>query len=197
MCKDLKIIFSHVIFWIVLLGFPTLKTFPFLSPQNIFAQESREYVLKAGIIYNFTKFIKWPKEVAKGIESDGLNLCVIGQDPFGKILDQLGQKVRSKNKKIFIKRFQSSQDASSCHILFISLSEKVRLEQILDQVNRLPILLIGDTPGYAYRGVGINFYIEENKNRFEINLEAVEKKGIRISSELLNLAKIVNGREPR
>ena len=185
----------HLVVWVVLFGVPTLKTFPFLGPQNIFAQEPREYVLKAGFIYNFTKFIKWPKAVAKGIESDGLNLCVIGKDPFGKVLDHLGQQAQSIGEKIFIKRFQSSQDATSCHFLFISGSEKVQLKLILDKLDGLSILLIGDTPGYAHRGVGINFYIEGNKNRFEINQEAVEKRGIKISSELLNLAKIVRKRD--
>ncbi len=195
MCQGFIKFLFHLVFWVVLLGFPTLKTFPFLGPQNIFAQESREYVLKAGFIYNFTKFIKWPKEVAKGIESDGLNLCVIGKDPFGTILDQLGQQAQSKGEKIFIKRFQSSQDATSCHILFISGSEKVQLKLILDKIDGLSILLIGDTPGYAHRGVGINFYIEGNKTRFEINQKAVEKRGIILSSELLNLAKIVRKRD--
>ncbi len=197
MCKDLKIIFFSAVFLVVLLGVPTMKTFLFLGPQNIFAQESREYVIKTGFIFNFTKFIKWPEEVAKRIESDGLNLCVIGQDPFGTLLDRLGHKIRSKSEKFFIKRLQPSQNATTCHILFISGSEKTRLKQILDKIEGLPILLIGDTPQYAQRGVGINFYIEENKTRFEINQNAVKKRGIRISSELLHLARIVDGREPR
>lgn len=197
MRKDLKIIFSHQVFWVVLFWIPTLSTFPFLGPQNVFAQESREYLLKASFIYNFTKFIKWPEEVAKEIESDGLNLCVIGKDPFGNLLEQLGQKIRSKGEKISIQRFQLSQKATSCHILFISGSKKAQLTQLLDKIEGLPILLIGDTPQYAQRGVGINFYIEDNKTRFEINQRAVERRGIKISSQLLNLAKIVDGEEPR
>lgn len=197
MFKDLKTILSHLVFWIVLLGLPIQKTSPLLGPQNVFAQESREYVLKAGFIYNFTKFIKWPEKIANEIAIDGLNLCVIGKDPFGKILTQLSQKAQSKGEKISIRRFQSSQEAPSCHILFISGSEEFQLERILDKIEGLPILLIGDTPQYAQRGVGINFYIERNKTRFEINQKAVDRRGIKISSELLNLAKIVEGREPK
>lgn len=197
MFKGINWFLFHLVFWVVLLGLPFLKTAPFLGPQNAYAQESREYVLKAGFIYNFTKFIKWPNEVSQAIESDGLNLCVIGKDPFGKILDQLSQRSLSKGEKIFIKRFQSSQDAKSCHILFISGSEKVQLSLILDKIDGLPILLIGDTPQYAERGVGINFFVGGNKIRFEINQKAVERRGIKISSELLNLAMIVEGREPR
>ena len=194
---DLKVIFPHLVFWVVIFGAPTLKTSLYLGPHNAFAQDSREYVLKAGFIYNFTKFIKWPEEVAKGIENDGLNLCVIGKDPFGKILDQLGQKVGSNSEKISIKRLQLSQNATSCHILFISGSEKSKLKQLLDKIEGLPILLIGDTPQYAQRGVGINFYIDDNKTRFEINRKAVEKRGINISSALLNLARIIDERELR
>lgn len=197
MFKDLKTILSHLVFWVVLLGLPVQKISPLLGPQNVFAQESREYVLKAGFIYNFTKFIKWPEKIANEIAIDGLNLCVIGKDPFGRILTQLSQKAHSKGKKISIRRFQSSQEAPSCHILFISGSEKFQLQRILDKIEGLPILLIGDTPQYAQRGVGINFYIERNKTRFEINQKAVDRRGIKISSELLNLARIVEGKEPK
>jgi hypothetical protein len=55
------------------------------------------------------------------------------------------------------------------------------------------VLTVSDERGFAQQGVGINFYTEEDKVRFEINQDAVNRSGLRISSKLLSLAKIVRG----
>jgi len=164
-----------------------------LAPSNAFPQnaDSREYILKAGFIYSFTKFIQWPTETQKTIEQDGLVFCLAGKDPFGNTLDNLSQGLRKKGKVLSIALNPGKESLSSCHILFVSGSENNRVEDWSLDARNLPILLIGDTPGYAQRGVGINFYIEGNKIRFEINSKAIERRGIRVSSELLNLARIV------
>ena len=81
---------------------------------------------------------------------------------------------------------------SACHIVYVSKSEEDNLDEILMMAQNKPILLIGDTAGYAKRGIGINFIILNNRIFFEINREAVERSKVEISSELLNLAIIVN-----
>lgn len=158
------------------------------------SQDTREYALKAGYIYNLTTFIHWPKEVNRQINDSGLTFCVAGENPFGTILGLLKEKLQAKGKKILIKYRVSSKEMPECHVLFINRSENKYLEQILTQVEGYPVLVVSDTPRFAERGVGINLYIQGNRVRFEINVEAIDRSGLRVSSGLLNLAKIVSGR---
>ncbi len=165
-----------------------------VSHSSVADQESHEYVLKAGFIYNFTKFIQWPGKANQEINQKGMILCLAGEDPFGEVLEQLAQKLRLKSKDLVVRPRVALEEMSGCHILFVGPSEQYRLGQILDRVKNYPVLVIGDTPGYAKKGVGINFVVRKNKIRFEINREAVEQAGLRVSAELLNLATIVQGR---
>ncbi len=167
-------------------------------PHSLAASlDSREYVLKAGYIYNFTKFIKWPEEANRKINNRGLNFCLVGEDPFGNILDRLAKKLKKRNRALVVTPQVSIEDMPQCHILFVSQSEKYKVNQILLRVREYPVLVIGDTPGFAKQGVSINFFLQKNKIRFEINQEALKRSGLVVSSELLNLAKIVVGRKMR
>ena len=159
--------------------------------------DSREYRLKAAYIYNFTKFIKWPEGANRQINDRGLNFCVAGEDPFGKILDKIAKKLKKKNRALLVTPQVSIKDMRQCHILFVDESEKPNVNQILLRVREYPVLVIGDTPGFAEKGVSINFFLQNNKLRFEINREALKKSGLVVSSELLNLARIVTGRKMR
>jgi len=85
--------------------------------------------------------------------------------------------------------------------LFVSSSEKEHIESVIDAMKGLPILTIGDAPGFAKRGGIINFMLEDNKVRFEVNVEAAKHADLTISSRLLTLARIVqqaaaDGRKP-
>jgi hypothetical protein len=156
---------------------------------DIHAQDQKpgEYQVKAAFLYNIAKFVQWP-----GIEADEfLTLGILGEDPFGGILDELQGK-RVQGKKIAVKRFKSYKNLRKIHMLFISSNEKENLSQILQAIKGSEILLIGDTEGFAQKGVSINFFLDQQKVRFEINVDAASRAGLKISSNLLKLAKIVH-----
>ncbi|MBI4710040.1 MAG: YfiR family protein [Nitrospirae bacterium] len=138
-------------------------------------------------MYNFAKFIEWPADAGAS-----MNLCVYGEDPFGPALDSINDKL-VRDKKVVVKRIKYPQQLKPCQIIFISASEKEHLPQILDAVENLSILTVGDTNGFAHQGVVINFFIEDEKVRFEINPKAAEDAGLKISSKLLKLGRIVKG----
>jgi len=100
-----------------------------------------------------------------------------------------GKQVRGRT--ININRINSVKSLMNCHILFISSSEKGYIQEIIRSIKGLNILTIGDTKGFARQGVVINFYTEEQKVRFEINLDAAKRANLTISSRLLSLSKIV------
>jgi hypothetical protein len=162
-----------------------------ISPANAQKKIYGEYEVKAAFIYNFLKFIEWPE----GSFSDGtINLCILGDDPFGTVINPVEGDFK-KDKKIVIKRYNKPTGIEGCHVLFICRSEKRHLSEILNSIKGMKVLTISDTEGFAKQGVVINFYIEEDKVRFEINKDAADKAGLKISSRLLNLARIIHGEE--
>lgn len=150
-----------------------------------------EYEVKAAFIYNIAKFVSWPSY--QETSTEGLTLCILGNDPFGKALDVIRGK-RSGTKIWEIRYLRVVDKLLTCRILFIAASEAERAEEILDSLDGKPVLTIGDSDGFAARGGIINFFIEDRKVRFEINIDAAHRSSLNISSQLLKLAKIVRER---
>jgi len=117
-----------------------------------------------------------------------LKICVLGDDPFGKSLRSVaGEQVGSH--KLTVTQTEALARPAGCQVLFISRSEREKLPQILTAVGDAPVLTVGDTNGFADRGVIINFVLEGSKVRFEINTDSADRAWIKISSKLLQLAK--------
>ncbi len=150
---------------------------------------SREYLMKAAYLYNFAKFVDWPAGVFLN-KNAPITLCILGKDPFGSALKTITGKNVGK-RKLVIQHLTRLESLKQCHILFISTSEEKRLPQILSSINGKPILTISEIKGFTQCGGIINFITIENI-RFEINEDAAHQAGLRISSELLKLAKSVN-----
>ena len=152
---------------------------------------SVEYQVKAALIYNFAKFIDWPADAAAG---DTLVIGVLGQDPFGPALEALQRKT-VKDKPIRVKRFAALDALERCHILFISSSEADHLPEILAAISGDSVLTVGETESFAEAGGVIRLVNRRTKVRFQINVRAGESSGLRISSQLLRLAEIVDGHQ--
>lgn len=162
-----------------------------ISVAHSNAQDTKrgEYEVKAAFIYNFLKFIEWPDKVFTD-NPFTMNLCIVGENPFGNAINSYqGDKV--SNRTIAIKKSESLQDIRNCHVVFISRSEKDRIQQIMKALRGSNILSIGDTDTFEKQGVIINFSIVENKVRFNINVNAARQSGLRISSKLLKLSRAV------
>lgn len=164
-----------------------------IRPSDIYAQESKpgEYEVKAVFLYNFVKFVEWPDD--KDTRTGRIvNICILGEDPFGNAFDFI-QDETIDNRKLAVKRVRTHHHIDDCQVLFISSSEKENITHILRTVKGSNILTVGDTNGFAQKGVIINFYIEQNKVRFEINLDSLRRSGLSVSSKVMHLAKIIQG----
>ncbi|MDH5762621.1 MAG: YfiR family protein [Nitrospinota bacterium] len=160
----------------------------YILPQHsAFAENGLEHSIKASLILKFSSFITWPAEGDPAPDSRHLVFCISGKDNFGDIFD-LAKEENIINVNLTVKRLGNSNDFKSCNILYLSSLEKPRIQFILNQVKDLSILVIGESPGLADLGVGINFLIANNKIRFEINRHAIHRSGLGISSQLLALA---------
>lgn len=154
------------------------------------AQQKLEYKVKAAFLYNFAKFVEWP-DLKNADSSYPFIFGVLGDDPFGSELDNIQNKVVA-GRPISIKRFASLDDYKPCHILFINIEEKDILKTMLLQLKNKNVLTVGDAEGFAKTGGMIGFIEKKNKIRFEINVIAAEQSDIKISSNLLKLATIVD-----
>lgn len=182
-----------------------------LAPQAR-AHHSPEYHVKAAFVYNFIRFVDWPKEKAAD-SNEAITIGVLGKDPFEDAFEPLKDK-QAKGRKVVVKRFKgfeelkkSSQGDKSelqhqikalrkCYLLFICSSEEKALGDIITSVKDHPVLTVGDMPGFLEAGGIVNFVMEEKKVRFEINITAARHAKLKISSKLLRLAKRVVKEKP-
>ena len=153
------------------------------------AQES-EYRVKAALVEKITRFVEWPDEQTAR-DSSSFVLCVIGDSPILPYLQELSRKKNIKNKNVRIIHIEKFDSKLHMDVLFISRSERKKLKSILDSIKNKNILTISDTPGFAKKGVMVNFYDWKGFIRFEINKKAVESSNLKFSSRLLRLARIV------
>jgi hypothetical protein len=171
--------------------------------DSIDTSESSEYLIKAGFIYNFAKLVQWPATAFAQPDSP-IVIGILGDDPFGTTLDRIVADKKINGRGLIVRRIKWSKDfkdLKDCNILFVSFSEREHIDTVVDAMKWLPILTIGDAPGFARRGGIINFTLEDNKVRFEVNVEAAKHADLTISSRLLTLARIVqqvaaDGRKP-
>jgi hypothetical protein len=156
------------------------------------AQQGRpsEYDVKAAYLYNFGKFVQWPAR-GNGGGGDSFVVCILGQDPFGPVLDATMQGEKVEGKKVVASRIARPQEAKDCRIVFISASEGGRLKPVLTALDRMGVLTVSDIPQFSRRGGMIEFVLDSNRVRFEVDLQAVSDAGLSISSELLKVAAAV------
>ncbi len=161
----------------------------FLAPRAC-AEEVSEYQIKAAFLYNFARFVEWPPEKS-GEAGDPLAICIVGENPFGNTLDELIKNKAISGRQLVVRRLKVGQSARDCQVAFISSSEKKHMQSFLESLEGASVLTVGDVEGFAAMGGVINFTMEESRVRFEVNLDAAERAGLKISSKLLSLAKIV------
>jgi hypothetical protein len=149
-----------------------------------------EYEVKAAFLYNFGKFVEWPRDSSQAREPVFV-IGVLGTDPFGGVLDRISRGGIIHGKPVTIRRFNTRRDLNQCHVLFISRSETSSLPEILNTLGKDPVLTVGDSEGFVRSGGAIGLFLEGNKVRFAINLKATERAGLTVSSKLLRLASSV------
>jgi hypothetical protein len=150
--------------------------------------------VKAAYLYNFGRFVEWPRvATAKG---GPFTVCVLGQDPFGPTLDatMAGETIAGRN--VVTKRISTPEESVNCQILFLSAAEAGRLNKIVEGLDKVAVLTVSDMPQFAQRGGMIQFVLEGNRVRFEVNLIATQHAGLTLSSDLLRVATAVRRNSP-
>ena len=153
-------------------------------------KSASEYQVKAEYLYNFARFTYWPPDTFVDPRQP-IAVCIFGRDPFGQNLEValLGKFVGVR--PVMLGRATQIQDLSGCQIVFMAGSENGRISNLISQLQKRPVLLVGETEGFARSGGVIQFTVERARVHLVINTDAAARSGLKISSKLLALAQIV------
>lgn len=149
-----------------------------------------EYQVKAVFLFNFAQFVDWPPETI--VDSQPLVIGVLGDDPFGDLLDATVRGEHRGARPFVVRRFQRVEDIKTCDVLFISRPEADRPEGVLAGLKNRPILTVSDAEGFAEHGGMIGFVTDRNRIRLKVNLGVAQAAHLTISSKLLRVAEIIN-----
>ena len=140
--------------------------------------------IKAVFIYNFTKYIEWPKNYQEGEFTIG----IVGESPLYSELTKMTQTKKVANQSLQVKKFSSADEVSKCHILYLSKDKSAEISPLLKKLKNNSTLIVTEEAGLVDKGAGINFIIKNNRQKFELNKGNVEKYKLKVSSSLEALA---------
>jgi hypothetical protein len=166
----------------ILLAAALLPSWIVIRPDQ---SEEASAKIKAIYIYNFTKYIEWPEDYKDG----NFVVGVLGNNV--PLINELNKMATSKtvgNQKIEIKNMASVSEASKCHIVFILSDNSGQLTDVLGKVKGKSALIVTDKPGLAKLGSAINFFIDDNKQKIELNKSNIEKYKLKVASTLVEMA---------
>ncbi len=156
------------------------------------AEGMSEGDVKSAYVLNFAKFVEWP--AATVWNDNKATLCVVGNNVLGGALVELdGRKAGGRELRVVL-HANANDNLQGCHLVFIGESERRQAGAIIKALGESSILTISDTEDFAEKGGCIGLLYRENKIVFEVNLASSKKSGLRLPSQLLNLASHVFGR---
>ena len=166
---------------LLIFGLPTVRSLQAQVPKPT------EYEVQAAYLSNFGRFVEWPVR-AGASERDPFYICVLGQDPFGALLDAALRGETIGGAPMAARRVASVADAANCRIVYVNFSKDTPLKTVLATLANSNALTVSDAAGFTQQGGTIQFVLEGNRVRFEINLAAAQRAGLNLSSQLLKVA---------
>ena len=149
-----------------------------------------EYEVKAAFLVNFASLVEWPQDAFQ--EDGDLEVGIFGDEA---VVDEIRSRLdgrRVGTRVVRARRLASPDQLSGLHMVYVTATASSDVEEVHRALGGASVLLIGESDGFARRGGAINFYTEKSRIRFEVNPEAVRSAGLRVSSRLLSVAKVVD-----
>jgi hypothetical protein len=156
---------------------------------GVATQTASPAALKAAFLYNFAKFTEWPADALP--PGAPLVLC-IGDDPtVAKALEEATAGREVEGHALVVRKVELDGPVRSCHLLYVDGLDASRGSRLIETLKGAPVLAVTDFATFATMGGTTNFFVEDGHIRFAVNLDAVQRTKLRLSSRLLTLAKIV------
>ena len=154
-----------------------------------------EYKVKAGFVFNFFKFVQWP-ESSFTTPTSPFVLGIFSSDPSLSALEQVLRGKQVNGRPVLVKPLSNVEEGQACHLVFLSRAEKRRVSEMLNTVKHLPVVTVSEIEGFAQDGGIVNFVLRDGSVRLEINLEAAERVGLKISAKLSSVGSLVKPKKP-
>jgi hypothetical protein len=152
------------------------------------SQDATAPELKAAFLLNFARFTIWPDTALP--TGTPLMFCVSGDDRVADAIQELARRQQVQDRAVLVHRVKADV-AVMCHLLYSSAGQLDRDQRLLRALAATPVLTVSDSPEFTRAGGIVNFYVDNGKMRFAMNPKAAERAQLKISSKLLNLARIV------
>jgi hypothetical protein len=164
-----------------------------VSGGSTSAQTAVAAELKAAYLLNFTKFSEWPDLPGES----PLVLCVLADPSVSRELSGLARGQRVGNRELQVVKLSNGEAVKPCQLLYVAAGGVAAAGPALGEAGQLPILTVSDREGFADATGTIELYLERDRMRFAINVDAVRRSRVRLSSRLLSVAKIVHDKGSR
>lgn len=152
-----------------------------------------EYEVKAAFLFNFTRFVEWPGS-AFANDKAPIVIGLFHSDPFGAALRRVVEGQTVRGRAVEVRVVKSYDEVRTCHLVFVSAAEERRIPDLLRSGAVSRVLAVGESSGFAQAGGMMNFVMDGSRVRFEVNLRAAERAGLKLSSRLLSMARLVDRR---
>jgi hypothetical protein len=152
-----------------------------------------EYEVKAAFLFNFTRFVEWPGS-AFANDRAPIVIGLFHSDPFGAALRRVVEGQTVRGRAVEVRVVKSYDEVRTCHLVFVSAAEERRIPDLLRSGAVSRVLVVGESSGFAQAGGMMNFVMDGSRVRFEVNLRAAERAGLKLSSRLLSMARLVDRR---
>lgn len=162
---------------------------PALQPVNHSSDMPSQSDVEAVYLFDFGKFVRWPA----GNDQGPLHICVAGAPAFASAIQKTVANETIGNRPLDVREISQPQEEQGCAILFIDASQRERADALLRAAVDKPMLTVSDLPDFLDRGGMIQFQIIQKRVRFSVNLDAVNRGHLVMSSELLKVAVQVKG----
>jgi YfiR/HmsC-like len=154
------------------------------------AAENAEAKIKVAFLFNFAKFVSWPEPEFSALPS--ITICVSGESSLDEALNSLKGK-SAQGRDVVVKRDVKFNQLASCQVVYICTSDAARMAKILTETGK-GVLTVSDIPAFVDAGGVIGLTVSDNKVAFEVNLDAAQQADLKISAQLLKVARGVRGK---
>jgi hypothetical protein len=155
-----------------------------VAGDNVVASEER---VKAAYLYRFLSYVEWPSAVFPRADAAYV-IGIVNADDVAEELMKVAAGRNVNNRPVTIRKLQVGDQLNGTHLLFIGKTERTRQRQLLKQWQARPVLLVTESEGALSQGSMINFRLVDDRVRFEISLDPVEKSGLKINSRMFSVA---------
>jgi hypothetical protein len=157
------------------------------------AQSLAAPALKAAFLFNFAQFMEWPGETVPA--GAPVALCIVEDIAVADALEKTVAGRTVEGHSLIVKRLKAGAQLPTCHVLYVAGSDLKRSLDVAETVKGVFALTVSDAARFAETGGMVELFVENDRMRFAVNVDALQRGRVRLSSRVLGLAKVV--RDPK